>query len=162
MLVSGAFLRFIKESLTKNITQEQGDWRKQIGMALVATGVLLELLVFLLQVFLPGTVMDSRFWRIVGLPFFIGAYSYYVSGKKCLCSGLAARGVYMRPGENRTWRDIYFQKNKDENKVIDDYAARKLAWEGRKLSLQSIFVGTVVTVILIILPPGDDIYGNVL
>ena len=66
----------------------------------------------------------------------------------------------MRPGENRTWRDIFYQKNKDENKVIDDYAARKLAWEGRKLTLQSVFAGVVLTAVLLVLPPGDDIYGN--
>lgn len=162
MLVGGAFMRFVKNGLSKNITQEQGDWRKLIGKVLLVIGFIIAIITITLQATLPDTVADYRYWRLLVGPCWIGAYSYYKSGDKCLCSGLAARGVYMRPGEKKTWKDIFYQKNKDENKIIDEYAANKLKWEGRKLTIESFIYGSIATVILLVLPPGDDIYGDVL
>ena len=160
LMAMDAFSRFVKNAVTKNITKEHGDWRKTIGIRLFIIGFLVFGLFLGLQL---GRVdpFDTRYWRILALPFLIGGFSYYISGKKCLCSGLAAAGRRMKEGEKQSWKEIFWGKIRGNNDVQDSYADRMLRWEGRKLTIKSIIYGTLLTIVLTLLPPGDDLYPSI-
>lgn len=155
LMMFDSFSRFVKQSLSSNITKSHGNWRKELGVNLLLIGTIFSVATYLFTLF--GLV--ARYLRIIPLPFFVGGYSYYVSGRRCLCTGLALRGVRMKEGETVSWFAIFSRKPGTEDKTVQDKAAeRALRWQGQKLAIESFVFGIVVTAVLVALPPGTDIY----
>jgi len=170
MMQQGPFLRFLKSAVSENISQTHANWRKQVGIVSLTIAVTIMLSFILLQAFSGIEVLDSRYWRLVGFPFLFVGISYFQSGKRCVCSALAVQGVAMKKKDHRTWWEMYGlgKKKKTKDAVIgedemdmivqDPYAREQLRKLGVRYFYESIIISAFSMLVILILPPGDDIY----
>mmetsp|Transcript_1469 Transcript_1469/g.1753 ORF Transcript_1469/g.1753 Transcript_1469/m.1753 type:complete len:304 (+) Transcript_1469:200-1111(+) len=169
MMGQGPFIRFLKSAVTENISQDHANWRKRIGEINLVIAVTIMVTFMCLQGFTDVNALDSRFYRLLGFPFLFTGISYYQSGKRCVCSALAVQGVYMSKKSHKTWWEMYGlgKKNVDEENVAQDelenviqdpYAREQLRKLGVRYFYESIILSVISMVIIVLLPPGDDIY----
>jgi len=159
LLSTDSFPRFLDSLSRTNLAERNAKWRMCVGLIFLFLGVAMSLAMIVMTIFEVVPVLAPRWWRILAFPMWLQGFTLYIQGKRRICPVLAARSVQMLRQEGFSWLNLVTQKT-PAFIVKEDFVRLRLQQKAIRAVLTGVLLAFLATALIVILPPGNDLYPN--